>query len=253
MSSWTASQPVPVALGLDPQQLLAVVPLVERLGLVQALVALQPHERAVEVRGERLGQLGLADAGRALDQHGLAEPGGEVGDERGGLAGQVADGAEAGVDLADGCGSDGHGDPKDRFLRPVRREGACRRSRRSWSAHHAYDLRVGTRNDQHRGGGGRASAVRSARAAARPLTTAGQDARLIRGAVRGSPRALCSDADRGRADRFVRRATSRDAVRRPSAGYAREAVAGDRASPRRKPKPERAGCDRRSSALRRRP
>ena len=33
-------------LGLDPQELLAVVPLVQRLGLVQALVALQAHELA---------------------------------------------------------------------------------------------------------------------------------------------------------------------------------------------------------------
>ena len=90
MSSWTASQPVPSRLGLDPQQLLAVVPLVQRLGLVEALVALQAHERAAQVAGERLGQLGLADAGRALDEHRLAEPGGEVGDQRGGLAGQVA-------------------------------------------------------------------------------------------------------------------------------------------------------------------
>ena len=38
-----------VGLGLDPQQLLAVVPLVQGLGLVEALVALQPHER----RGSR--------------------------------------------------------------------------------------------------------------------------------------------------------------------------------------------------------
>ena len=34
-----------LGLGLDPQQLLAVVPLVQRLGLVEALVALQAHER----------------------------------------------------------------------------------------------------------------------------------------------------------------------------------------------------------------
>ena len=39
-----------VGLGLDPQQLLAVVPLVERLGLVEPLVALQPHERRARGR-----------------------------------------------------------------------------------------------------------------------------------------------------------------------------------------------------------
>src|SRR4051794_3234164 len=49
-------------LGLDAQQLLAVVPLVQRLGLVQALVALQADQRAAEVAAERLGQLGLAHA-----------------------------------------------------------------------------------------------------------------------------------------------------------------------------------------------
>ena len=89
-------------LGLDAQELLAVVPLVQRLGLVEPLVALQAHQRAAEVAGERLRQLGLADAGGPLDEHGLAEPGGEVGDERRRLAGQVADRAQAGGDLLDG-------------------------------------------------------------------------------------------------------------------------------------------------------
>ena len=96
-----------VGLGLDPQQLLAVVPLVERLGLVEALVALQAHEVALQVLGQRLGQLGLADAGRALDEHRLAEAGGEVGDQRGRLTGQVADALKALGDLVDGRGDDG--------------------------------------------------------------------------------------------------------------------------------------------------
>src|SRR4051812_18395649 len=43
-----------VCLGLDPQQLLAVVPLVQRLGLVEPLVALQAHEVAAEVGRQRL-------------------------------------------------------------------------------------------------------------------------------------------------------------------------------------------------------
>ena len=43
-----------VGLGLDPQQLLAVVPLVERLGLVEPLVALQAHELAAEHRASAL-------------------------------------------------------------------------------------------------------------------------------------------------------------------------------------------------------
>src|SRR4051794_28201960 len=97
-----------LALGLDAQQLLAVVPLVERLGLVEALVALQAHQRAVEVAGQRLGELGLADARGALDEHRLAEAGGEVGHERGRLAGQVAHRAEPGGDVLDGSGLGRH-------------------------------------------------------------------------------------------------------------------------------------------------
>jgi len=54
--------------GLDTQQLLSVVPLIQRLCLVEALVALQPHQFAAAGPGKRLRQLGLADAGRALDQ-----------------------------------------------------------------------------------------------------------------------------------------------------------------------------------------
>ena len=73
MSSWTAPAGA-VGLGLDAQQLLAVVPLVQRLGLVEPLVALQAHELAAEIAGQRLGELGLADAGRPLDEHRLAEP-----------------------------------------------------------------------------------------------------------------------------------------------------------------------------------
>ncbi len=83
--------PAVLAAGLDAQQLLAVVPLVERLGLVEALVALQADQLAAGGAGERLGQLGLADPGWALDQDRLAEPLGEEGDQRGGLVGEVAD------------------------------------------------------------------------------------------------------------------------------------------------------------------
>ena len=59
--------PAVLAAGLDPEQLLAVVPLVERLRLVEPLVALQADQVAACGARERLGQLGLADAGRALD------------------------------------------------------------------------------------------------------------------------------------------------------------------------------------------
>src|SRR3954454_19221268 len=96
------------ALGLDAQQLLAVVPLVQRLGLVEPLVALQAHERAVEVAAQRLGELGLADARRALDEHRLAEARGEIRHQRGRLAGQVAHRAEPGGDVLDRSGLGRH-------------------------------------------------------------------------------------------------------------------------------------------------
>ena len=105
MSSWTSLPAGVVGLGLDPQQLLAVVPLVQRLGLVEALVALQPHQVArPRYVDERLGQLRLADAGGALDEHRLAELGGQERDERRRLARQIADLREAAQDLGDGSG-----------------------------------------------------------------------------------------------------------------------------------------------------
>src|SRR6478735_8125460 len=111
---------VPVALlgRLDREQLLAVVPLVQRLGLVEALVALQPDQRPVEVARERLGELGLAHAGRPLDEDRLAQPGGQIGDERRRFARQIPDGLQAVCDLLDRCGFRGHGSGDDR-------EGGC--------------------------------------------------------------------------------------------------------------------------------
>ena len=88
-------------LGLDAQELLAVVPLVQRLGLVEALVALEPDQPPLGGAGERLRELGLADAGRALDEHRLAELRREVGDERRGLVREVPHFAEARLDLLD--------------------------------------------------------------------------------------------------------------------------------------------------------
>ena len=79
-----------VLAGLDAQQLLAVVPLVERLGLVEPLVALQADEPGAGELGHRLGQLRLARPGRPLDQHRLGQPVGQVDDAADGLVGQVA-------------------------------------------------------------------------------------------------------------------------------------------------------------------
>src|SRR5262249_25592489 len=107
---------VPIGLlgRLDREQLLAVVPLVQRLGLVEALVALEADQRAVEVARERLRQLRLADAGRPLDEDRLAQAGGQVRDERRRLAGQVPDGLEAIGDVLDRCGFRLHGSGDDR-------------------------------------------------------------------------------------------------------------------------------------------
>jgi hypothetical protein len=78
----------------DPQQLAGVVPLVERLGAVHALVALQPDQRRAEARGEGARRLSLADAGLALEQQRLREP--QRQEERRGeaLVGQVAGAVE---------------------------------------------------------------------------------------------------------------------------------------------------------------
>ena len=59
--------------GADVEQLARVVPLVDGVGDVEALVALEPDQPRVRRRGERLGRLGLADAGLALEQQRLLE------------------------------------------------------------------------------------------------------------------------------------------------------------------------------------
>jgi hypothetical protein len=94
--------------GLDSQQLLAVVPLVQRLGLVEALVALEPDQGPIEVAGERLRQLRLADTGGSLDQHRLAELRREERHQRGRFARQIAGPLEAGGDVLDGAGGVRH-------------------------------------------------------------------------------------------------------------------------------------------------
>src|SRR5690606_4443615 len=77
-------------LGGDPQQLLRVVPLIEGAGLVDALVALEPDEPGTSGPRDGLGELGLADSRRALDEERLAEPLGEEDGRGDGVAGEVA-------------------------------------------------------------------------------------------------------------------------------------------------------------------
>ena len=90
-SRWCHSS-APVALGsagLDAQQLLAVVPLVEGLRLVESLVALQSDEPRADRVGDRLGERRLARAGRSFDEHRLGQPIGEEGDRGDGVVAQV--------------------------------------------------------------------------------------------------------------------------------------------------------------------
>ena len=62
-----------VHLHLDGEQLLLVVPLVQGLALVQALIALEPHQLPVQGLGHHLGNLRLAHAGGSLDEKGAAQ------------------------------------------------------------------------------------------------------------------------------------------------------------------------------------
>jgi hypothetical protein len=85
----------------DGQQLTRVVPLVQRLGGGDALVALQPDQRGIDRRGQGLGGLGLADPGLTLEQDRLPHP--DRQEQRGGelVAGQVANRLQRGVQVAD--------------------------------------------------------------------------------------------------------------------------------------------------------
>jgi hypothetical protein len=85
----------------DPQQLAGVVPLVERLGGVDALVALKSDQPRVERRRQRLGCLRLADTRLALEQQGLRQP--EREEKRRGepVVGQVIDLVESPLECLD--------------------------------------------------------------------------------------------------------------------------------------------------------
>ncbi len=105
--------------GPEVQQLAGVVPLVERLGRVEAVVALEPDERRAGPGREGPGHLGLAHAGVAFEEQRPLQPQGQ---EHGGgepLVAEVALGAEAGDDVVD------RGDVADRASSapPPRRAG----------------------------------------------------------------------------------------------------------------------------------
>ncbi len=85
---------IAATLGLDAQQLLLVVPLVQRLGLVEAFVALQPDQPSAGDLRDALGQLGLSGTGRTLDKDRLLKAVGEVHDTRNAFVGQIVDAGE---------------------------------------------------------------------------------------------------------------------------------------------------------------
>ena len=78
----------------DAQQLARVVPLVQRLGRVDPVVALKADQRRLEDGRERLGRLGLADPGLALEQQRLGQAQAEEHRRREALVDEVVDGGE---------------------------------------------------------------------------------------------------------------------------------------------------------------
>ncbi len=99
-----------VAEALQVQQLAGVVPLIQRLARVDALIALQAHQLSTAGGGQRLGELGLADAGLALQEQRPPEHRGKVHGGGQPPVGQVVLGREAGLQRGDrmGAGRLGH-------------------------------------------------------------------------------------------------------------------------------------------------
>ena len=91
---------------LDGEQLALIVPLVERGVLVEALVALQADQLGAVHGGERLGDLGLADAGLAFEQQRPLEEFHQPQRGREVAVGDVAGGGEA---VGDVFAVEGHG------------------------------------------------------------------------------------------------------------------------------------------------
>src|SRR5438128_3486877 len=80
---------------LRVEELLRVLPLVEGLGLVEPLVALEANQLLAERGRQHLGELGLPHPGRAFHQDRLLHLGGQVDDRRDGVAGDVLETREA--------------------------------------------------------------------------------------------------------------------------------------------------------------
>src|SRR5262245_4581889 len=87
---------------LRVEELLGVLPLVERLALVQPFVALQTKEPPARDVGQRLRQLGFAHARRSLDEHGAAHALGEKHHGGDAAVGDVPGVLEVLLDVLDG-------------------------------------------------------------------------------------------------------------------------------------------------------
>ncbi|CAB4835593.1 unannotated protein [freshwater metagenome] len=112
--------------GLDAQQLLLVVPLVQRFGLVEPFVALQTNQPGTGHIGDALGQLGLPRAGRTFDKDRLAETIGEEGDAGNTVVGEVVHVSQAITDLLDALETMSHaGHPTVDAGRTVNRNERC--------------------------------------------------------------------------------------------------------------------------------
>ena len=91
----------------DVEQLARVVPLVDGVGDVEALVALQPDQPRAERRRERLRRLGLPHARLALEEHRLLEREREEERRREPAIGQIVGLAQRRLELVDRA--EGHG------------------------------------------------------------------------------------------------------------------------------------------------
>src|SRR5690606_750186 len=89
--------------GADGEELARVVPVVEGVVDVDALVALQADEAGAGRGGERLRDLGLADARLALEQQRLLEAGGEEDGRRQPAVGEIALAGKGGGRLLRRC------------------------------------------------------------------------------------------------------------------------------------------------------
>jgi len=90
---------------LGVEELLGVFPLIQRLGFIEAFIALQADQLQAAPCGDRLGEFGLADAGRPFDQDRFFDLLGQIDRGRNLAVGDVARRGQSLFDGVDGgCG-----------------------------------------------------------------------------------------------------------------------------------------------------